>query len=164
MSARSTIFWRIPAILLLIVMPPRDPAGLPSPQLQRLAEACAGRLGLARARQCTGMAMTGDGLWRSERHGAGEAGVPLMATNDPLYAAPGGERDLQDVLTCIRLQGRHRFRNRGTYPAGSQCRAPSQARDRKWLRLFRRLLARSHVQTEACAFSRDRIHARASQL
>jgi error-prone DNA polymerase len=49
-------------------------------------------------------------------------GVPLIATNDVLYHAPG-DRPIQDVLTCIR-EG-CRSPSGGPTPSG-QCRAPSE--------------------------------------
>ena len=83
--------------LLLIVLPDRDMAAAET-SLRRLKKACP------------------DGVWLGAtmpRHGddrsrlaalhamARMIGVPLLATNDALYADPD-QRDLQDVMTCIR--------------------------------------------------------------
>ena len=82
--------------LLLVVMPGGDHAGLPG-LLAGLRDKAAG-LWLAAP-----MLYRGDDRRRLARLGAiaDGAGVPLIATNDALYHGPG-ERDLQDVLTCIR--------------------------------------------------------------
>jgi len=82
--------------LLLVVMPGEDHATLPG-LLARLAGKAAG-LWLAAP-----MLYRGDDRRRLARLGAiaDAAGVPLIAANDALYHAPS-ERDLQDVLTCIR--------------------------------------------------------------
>ncbi|WP_421698645.1 error-prone DNA polymerase [Ancylobacter sp.] len=88
--------------LSLIVMPPDDmPAKkLPdlAPVLARLRQAAPGALWL-------GATMLRRGDDRRRLAGlkalAAKAGLPLLATNDVLYHHPE-ERDLQDVLTCIR--------------------------------------------------------------
>ena len=88
--------------LSLILMPPDDmPArGLPglAPVLARLDEAAPGALWLGAT-----MRRRGDDRRRLSALSAlaGKAGLPLLATNDVLYHHPA-ERDLQDVLTCIR--------------------------------------------------------------
>lgn len=83
--------------LLLIVMPPRNPRKLQD-TLGKIVDAAPGATWLGAT-----MPRRGDdkrrlaGLKRmAERFGA-----PLLATNDVLYAATG-DRDLQDILTCIR--------------------------------------------------------------
>ncbi|AOG03551.1 error-prone DNA polymerase [Bosea sp. RAC05] len=83
--------------LLLILMPPRDLAGLPA-LLARLDEAAPGSLWLGAS-----MHRRGDDRRRLARLKAIAAATrtPLLATNDVLYDAPE-QRDLQDVLTCIR--------------------------------------------------------------
>ncbi|WP_374447568.1 error-prone DNA polymerase [Stella sp.] len=82
--------------LLLILLPGRadPPPGL----LERLSAAPPGALWLAAA-----MHRRGDDRRRLARlrRVAAAAGIPLLATNDVLYATPG-QRDLQDVVTCIR--------------------------------------------------------------
>jgi len=85
------------AHLLLAVMPPRRPEDAAAP-LARLAEAAPGAVWLAAQ-----MRRQGDDRRRLARLAAvaAGAGVPLLAVNDVLYAAPE-DRDLQDVLTCIR--------------------------------------------------------------
>ncbi len=83
--------------LLLILMPEREMRPLPS-LLARLHEAAPGALWL-------GATMPRHGDDRRRLAGLGQiaarAGVPLLATNDALYAQ-AGQRDLQDILTCIR--------------------------------------------------------------
>ncbi len=78
-------------------MPPRDLASLPKllPRLRegRAQRALAGR-DHAPARRRPAAAGASGG------HRPGE-GLPLLATNDALYAEPA-QRDLQDILTCIR--------------------------------------------------------------
>lgn len=83
--------------LLLILMPPRDLAGLPA-LLARLDEAAPGSLWLGAS-----MHRRGDDRRRLARLKAiaSATRTPLLATNDVLYDAPE-QRDLQDVLTCIR--------------------------------------------------------------
>ena len=54
---------------------------------------------------------------------AGQAGAPLVATNDVLYHAPD-RRPLQDVLTCIREKCTI---DDAGLPARSQCRAAPEA-------------------------------------
>ncbi|MFN4088560.1 MAG: error-prone DNA polymerase [Alphaproteobacteria bacterium] len=83
--------------LLLTALPGRKTETLPD-LLGRLADAAPGcvRLGAAMHRR-------GDDRRRlaALRLAAERAGVPLLAVNDALYADPD-QRDLQDVLTCIR--------------------------------------------------------------
>jgi error-prone DNA polymerase len=83
--------------LALIVVPERRFEPLPD-LLARLHAAAPGAVHLA-AR----MLRRGDDRRRLVRLKtiAGAAGVPLLATNDVLYASPG-DRDLQDVVTCVR--------------------------------------------------------------
>ncbi|WP_420102580.1 error-prone DNA polymerase [Bosea sp. (in: a-proteobacteria)] len=83
--------------LLLILMPPRRLDGLPD-LLARLDEAAPGALWLGAT-----MHRRGDDRRRLARLSAIAASsrVPLIATNDALYDSIG-QRDLQDVLTCIR--------------------------------------------------------------
>ena len=83
--------------LLLIVMPPEDAASLDA-LLPRLAEAAPGAVWLAAT-----MLRRGDDRRRLARLKAIAAAqaIPLVATNDVLYADPLS-RDLQDVMTCIR--------------------------------------------------------------
>ncbi|MDQ0349584.1 error-prone DNA polymerase [Ancylobacter vacuolatus] len=88
--------------LSLILMPPDDmPArGLPAlaSVLARLKETAPGALWLGAT-----MRRRGDDRRRLAALGAlaAKAGLPLIATNDVLYHHPA-ERDLQDVLACIR--------------------------------------------------------------
>jgi len=86
-----------PEGLLLIVMPDRRTEDLPS-LLDRLNSARPGAVWLGAA-----MPRRGDDRRRLERLKmlAEAADTPLLATNDVLYHA-ASERDLQDVLTCIR--------------------------------------------------------------
>jgi error-prone DNA polymerase len=83
--------------LLLIVMPTRDMRPLPA-LLSRLHDAAPGALWLGAT-----MPRRGDDRRRLAglRSLATAAGIPLLATNDVLYADPAA-RDLQDILTCIR--------------------------------------------------------------
>ncbi|MCA0424272.1 MAG: error-prone DNA polymerase, partial [Proteobacteria bacterium] len=83
--------------LLLILMPERNLAPLPA-LLARVREAAPGALWLGAT-----MPRRGDDRRRlaSLKTMADELGIPLLATNDVLYADPTC-RDLQDVLTCIR--------------------------------------------------------------
>ena len=83
--------------LLLIVMPERSLEGLPR-LLSRLEAAAPGSVWLSAA-----MLRQGDDRRRLTRLKAiaDAADVPLLAVNDVLYHDPS-ERDLQDVLTCIR--------------------------------------------------------------
>ena len=80
--------------LLLIVMGGAGDGAV----LRRLRAACPGRVWL-------GATMPRGGRDRRRLAAlmrvAGEAGVPILATNDPLYATPD-QRPLHDVLTCIR--------------------------------------------------------------
>jgi error-prone DNA polymerase len=86
-----------PRGLLLIVMPPRRLDGL-ADLLARLGDAAPGSVWLGAAMQ-----RRGDDRRRLARLKAiaGTTRTPLIATNDVLYDAPE-QRDLQDVLTCIR--------------------------------------------------------------
>ncbi|MCJ8144066.1 error-prone DNA polymerase [Ancylobacter sp. A5.8] len=83
--------------LSLILMPPRALDGL-APRLGQLVEAAPGSVWL-------GADMPRRGEDRRRLAGlkalAADAGVPLLAMNDVLYHHPS-QRDLQDVLTCIR--------------------------------------------------------------
>ncbi len=83
--------------LLLIVMPGRNLDGLPV-LLARLEEAAAGAIWLGAT-----MHRRGDDRRRLARLKgiAASTRTPLLATNDVLYDAPE-QRDLQDVLSCIR--------------------------------------------------------------
>jgi error-prone DNA polymerase len=86
-----------PEGLLLIVLPPDRLAGLET-VLARVAEAAPGAVWLGAV-----MRRQGDDRRRLARLKATavETHIPLIALNDVLYAA-SGDRDLQDVLTCIR--------------------------------------------------------------
>ncbi|MBB5746698.1 error-prone DNA polymerase [Brevundimonas variabilis] len=86
-----------PEDLLLIVMPERRLEGLAS-LLSRLDAAVPGSVWMSAA-----MLRQGDDRRRLARLKAiaAAADVPLLAVNDVLYHDPS-ERDLQDVLTCIR--------------------------------------------------------------
>ncbi len=81
--------------LLLIVMPPERLEGL-AEVLQQLRAAPFIWLGATMHRR-------GDDARRLARlkRIAASGGVPLIATNDVLYHG-GGQRDLQDIMTCIR--------------------------------------------------------------
>ena len=83
--------------LSLILMPPRALSGL-APLLALLNEAAPGSLWLGAT-----MGRRGDDRRRLAglKALAAKAGVPVIATNDVLYHHPE-QRDLQDVLTCIR--------------------------------------------------------------
>ena len=84
--------------LLMIVVPGRDLSGLPR-LLPRLAAAAPGAVWLAAT-----MPRRGDDRRRLARLRdivRAVRGVPLLATNDVLHA-DAADRDLQDVLTCIR--------------------------------------------------------------
>jgi error-prone DNA polymerase len=83
--------------LLLIVMPPRLTQALPA-ALKRIAAAAADRTWLGAS-----MHRRGDDRRRLAKLSAlaAQAGLPLLATNDVLYAT-ADQRDLQDVVTCIR--------------------------------------------------------------
>lgn len=75
-----------------------QPKGLAPPLLGRLARMAPGRVWLGATMPRRGR----DARRVAELAGlAMEAGVPMIATNDVLYAAPR-ERQLHDVLTCIR--------------------------------------------------------------
>ncbi|MGH7019455.1 MAG: error-prone DNA polymerase [Brevundimonas sp.] len=86
-----------PEGLLLIVMPPERLAGF-APAMARIAEAAPGAVWLAAA-----MHRRSDDHRRLVRLKtlAAATGAPLIATNDVLYHSTE-ERDLQDVMTCIR--------------------------------------------------------------
>ena len=86
-----------PSNLLLVVMPDRRLDELET-LLPRLREAAPGSLWLAAT-----MHRRGDDRRRLARLAAlaARARVPLLACNDVLYHAPE-QRDLQDVMTCIR--------------------------------------------------------------
>ena len=86
-----------PEELLLIVMPPDRLAGFDT-VLDRIARAAPGAVWLAAS-----MLRRGDDPRRLARLKAiaERAQVPLLAVNDVLYHLPQ-ERDLQDILTCIR--------------------------------------------------------------
>jgi len=83
--------------LLLVAMPSREPEQMAA-LLPKLREAAPGAVWLAASmhrrgndrRRLAGLKALAEG-----------AGVPLLATNETLYSEPG-QRDLQDVLTCIR--------------------------------------------------------------
>jgi error-prone DNA polymerase len=83
--------------LLLIVMPERRIDDLRAP-LARLADAAPGAVWIAAS-----MPRRGNDVRRLARLKtmARETGLPLIAVNDVLYHEPR-QRDLQDVLTCIR--------------------------------------------------------------
>ncbi len=83
--------------LLLIVTPQRERRGLPA-LLARLGEAAPGAVWLGAT-----MPRRGDDRRKlAELKRIGEAaGIPLIAVNDVLYADPS-QRDVQDILTCIR--------------------------------------------------------------
>ncbi|MEP9350496.1 error-prone DNA polymerase [Xanthobacter sp. KR7-225] len=83
--------------LLLAVLPERDLSPL-ADLLPRLAEAAPGALWLGAA-----LHLQGDDRRRlaALQAAADAARVPLLALNDVLYATPE-ERDLQDVVTCVR--------------------------------------------------------------
>ncbi len=83
--------------LLLIVMPERDLARLPS-TLALLQDIASGAVWLGAT-----MPRRGDDRRRlgKLKEIAARARDALLATNDALYADPG-QRDLQDVVTCIR--------------------------------------------------------------
>ncbi len=86
-----------PEGLLLIVMPPRRLEGLEA-VLARVNDAAPGAVWLAAA-----MPRAGDDRRRLARLKAlgARTGTPLLAVNDVLYH-DAEQRDLQDVLTCIR--------------------------------------------------------------
>lgn len=86
-----------PEDLLLIIMPPDHLAGFET-LLSRVAQGAPGAVWLGAA-----MLRRGDDRRRLARLKtmAQRAGVPLLAVNDALYHDPA-QRDLQDVLTCIR--------------------------------------------------------------
>jgi error-prone DNA polymerase len=86
-----------PEDILLIVMPPDHLEGFES-VLDRIADGAPGAVWLGVA-----MLRRGDDRRRLMRLRAmaERAGVPLLALNDVLYHIPE-QRDLQDVLTCIR--------------------------------------------------------------
>ncbi len=106
-----------PADLLLIVMPPERLTGL-AETLVRLTEAAPGAVWLAAS-----MLRRGDDRRRLARLKtlAQQAQAPLLAVNDVLYHHPL-QRDLQDVLSCIRegttleKAGRRLLANAERYP------------------------------------------------
>ena len=83
--------------LLMIVMPERDRRDLPA-LLPRLKEAAPGALWLGAT-----MPRRGDDRRKLAelKRIAEQAHLPLIASNDVLYADPSS-RDVQDILTCIR--------------------------------------------------------------
>ena len=83
--------------LLLMLMPPRNRQSL-KPVLAKLAEAAPGSLWIGAS-----MPRRGDDRRKlAELKALAEPfNLPLIATNDVLYADPS-QRDLQDILTCIR--------------------------------------------------------------
>ncbi|MFN3854910.1 MAG: error-prone DNA polymerase [Phreatobacter sp.] len=83
--------------LLLILMPGRRIADAAAP-LARLAEAAPGAVWLGATMHRAGADRRRLAALASL---AARAGVPLLATNDVLYHHPA-QRDLQDVITCIR--------------------------------------------------------------
>ena len=88
---------RAPEGLLLIVMPPRRLEGFEA-LLRQVSEAAPGGVWLGAA-----MGRMGDDRRRLARlkRMAWATGAPLLAVNDVLYH-DAGQRDLQDVVTCIR--------------------------------------------------------------
>jgi error-prone DNA polymerase len=86
-----------PRDLLLVLMPARQTRTLPE-MLARLGEAAPGAVWLGAV-----MPRRGDDRRRlmGLKSLAAQAGLPLLATNDVLYADPSG-REVQDILTCIR--------------------------------------------------------------
>jgi len=114
--------------LLLIAMPGRRHEGLDA-ALAALAEAAPASVWLGAS-----MHRRGDDRRRLAKLGAAAkaAGLPLLAVNDALYAGPQ-ERDLQDVLTCIREGVRiHEAGRRLEMNAERHLKAP-----REMARLFR---------------------------
>ena len=83
--------------LMLIVLPGEGGSDLP-PLLSRLSEAAPGAVWLG-----ADMPFQGDDRRRlaALKALARTAGVPLLAVNEVLYATPQ-ERDLQDIVTCVR--------------------------------------------------------------
>ena len=83
--------------LLLILLPPRGRAKL-NPIIARVAEAAPGAVWMAAT-----MPRRGDDRRKLVEliNLATQHKLPLIATNDVLYADPA-QRDLQDILTCIR--------------------------------------------------------------
>jgi error-prone DNA polymerase len=84
--------------LCAIVMPPARPGAETRAALERLAQAQPGSVWLGAS-----MPRRGDDVRRLDRlkRLAARCGVPLLATNEPLYHTPD-RRPLQDVVTCIR--------------------------------------------------------------
>jgi error-prone DNA polymerase len=82
---------------LLRLVPPPSPKGLEE-VVSCLASRVPGRIWLGASMRRQGK---DDRELARLRQIADTAGVPLLATNDVLYATPG-QRPLQDVLTCIR--------------------------------------------------------------
>nr|WP_284145411.1 error-prone DNA polymerase [Xanthobacter aminoxidans] len=83
--------------LMLIVLPGEDGSDLP-PLLSRLAEAAPGAVWLGADMPFHGADRRRLAALKSVAHAAG---VPLLAMNEVLCATPE-ERDLQDILTCVR--------------------------------------------------------------
>ncbi|MFC7051085.1 error-prone DNA polymerase [Hansschlegelia quercus] len=84
--------------LCAIVMPPAGPDAETQEALEKLTQARPGAVWLGAS-----MPRRGDDIRRLGRlkRLAARIGVPLLATNEPLYHTPD-RRPLQDVLTCIR--------------------------------------------------------------
>jgi error-prone DNA polymerase len=84
--------------LCAIVMPPARPGAETQEALEKLSQAQPGSVWLGAS-----MPRRGDDIRRLGRlkRLAARIGVPLLATNEPLYHTPD-RRPLQDVMTCIR--------------------------------------------------------------
>ncbi|MET0314064.1 MAG: error-prone DNA polymerase, partial [Hansschlegelia sp.] len=84
--------------LCAIVMPPARPGAETQEALEKLGQARPGAVWLGAS-----MPRRGDDIRRLGRlkRLAARIGVPLLATNEPLYHTPD-RRPLQDVVTCIR--------------------------------------------------------------
>jgi len=137
--------------LQLIVMPPARLGELEQP-LQRIADAAPGAVWL------------GASMWRRGddrrrlfrlRDMAARAGVRLLAVNDVLYHAPG-QRDLHDVITCIR--------EKTTVAAAGRL---LEANAERWLKTPDAMVRLFHDAPEAIAATGDflqRIHFDLSQI